>query len=72
MHQLSPSSLKFPMHNGMYSIKVLAKHLDTLVKNKQIQAWHPGPWVDWRHLEIEIGFDSLADAQRVELERGKW
>jgi hypothetical protein len=66
------TSVTFPIKNRMYGVNILAKHLNALVKGGQIQTWHPGRWIDWRHREIEIGFDSVADAQLAEMTRGKW
>ncbi len=46
----------------MFGVDSLARHLNTLVSDGRIGDWHPGPWTDWRHTAIEIGFDSVEDA----------
>lgn len=69
-HQVATSVI-FPIENRMYGANILAIHLNALVKSGQIQAWHVGRWVDWNHREIEIGFDSVADAQLAEATRNK-
>jgi len=70
--RLPLTSALFSMKNGMDSINILVKHLNALIKGRQIHAWYPGRWVEWRYSEIEISFYSLADAQRVGLGRVKW
>lgn len=51
----------------MFGVDRLAKRLNALVSSGQIHDWHPGGWVDWKHRAIEIGFDSVADAQVADL-----
>lgn len=53
----------FPIKNRMYGMNALAIQLNALVSSGKIGDWHPGRWVDHEHSEIEIGFDSAADAQ---------
>jgi hypothetical protein len=72
MQQQVANSVTFPIRNRMYGVNALAKHLNSLVKSGQIQAWHPGRWIDWSHQELEIGFDSAKDAQLAKLAQGKW
>ena len=61
--------LTFPIQNGMFGVDRLAKQLNALVSSGRIHDWHPGRWVDWNHRAIEIGFDSVADAQLADLTR---
>jgi hypothetical protein len=72
MQQNVPTTVTFAIRNRMYGVNVLAKHLNSLVKSGKIQGWHPGRWIDWHHREIEIGFDSAADARFAETTRGEW
>jgi hypothetical protein len=59
--------LTFPSENRMFGVDRLAKRLNVLVGTGRIHDWHPGRWVDWNHRAIEIGFDSVADAQLANL-----
>jgi hypothetical protein len=52
----------FPIANRMFGIDSLAKRLNALVSDSRIVDWHPGPWTDWGHTAIEIGFDTVGDA----------
>jgi hypothetical protein len=64
--------LTFPIENGMFGIDRLAKQLNALVSSRRIHDWHPGRRVDGNHRAIEIGFDSVADAQLADLMRRDW
>jgi hypothetical protein len=55
-------SVTFPIVNRMFGMDSLAKRLNALVSDGRIGDWHPGPWIDWEHTAIEIGFDSVGDA----------
>jgi hypothetical protein len=56
------STVTFAIENRMFGVDNLAKRLNSLVSDLQIGDWHPGPWTDWGHTAIEIGFDSVEDA----------
>ena len=57
----------FPVENGMFGVNHLAKQLNALVDSGRISDWHPGQWVDWNHRAIEMGFDSVADAELADV-----
>jgi hypothetical protein len=59
--------LTFSVENRMFGVDRLAKQLNALVNSGRIHDWHPGRWDDWTHRAIEIGFDSVADAQVADL-----
>lgn len=56
-------SVTFPIANRMFGMDRLAKRLNVLVKDGEIDDWHPGYWIDWDHTAIQIGFDSIEDAE---------
>jgi hypothetical protein len=55
-------TVTFPIVNRMFGMDSLARRLNALVSDGRIGDWHPGSWVDSEHNAIEIGFDSVGDA----------
>ncbi len=66
MSMIALTMVTFPIVDGIYGMDRLAKKLNELVRNGRIYDWHPGPWIDWDHHAIEIGFESAADAAVAE------
>lgn len=52
----------FPVRSGIFGVGRLATRLTALAASHEIGEWHIGHWVDWRHTEIRINFDTAADA----------
>ncbi len=52
----------FSVKGGIFGVARLADHLTRLVAHGDIAGWHPGDWVGWPHVAINIVFDSRADA----------
>lgn len=55
----------FPVSSGIFGVGRLATRLSALAANRQIGEWHIGHWVDWKHTEIRINFNTVADAALV-------
>lgn len=52
----------FSVSSGIFGVGRLATRLSALAANRQIGEWHIGHWVDWKHTEIRINFNTAADA----------
>lgn len=52
----------FPVSGGIFGVGRLATRLTELAASHQIGEWHIGDWVDWKHTEIRINFDTAGDA----------
>ena len=52
----------FPVRSGIFGVGRLATRLTALAANREIGEWHIGHWVDWRHTEIRVNFDTAAHA----------
>jgi hypothetical protein len=57
----------FSVKGGIFGVSRLADHLTRLVGRGAIAAWHPGDWVGWPHVAINIVFDTRADADFARL-----
>ncbi len=57
----------FPVRSGILGADRLARRLKALQADGQIGNWHVGHWIDWRHTEIRISFETGADASRARL-----
>jgi len=55
----------FPIDNGIYGVNSLATHLNALVEQDGISAWHLAGWTDWKHRAVRIDFASPEDARRA-------
>lgn len=63
MQNQSPFITTFAIDNGMYSVDILVKQLNSLVKIGLIHSWRTGEWKNWERADLNIEFDTAEDAE---------
>jgi hypothetical protein len=66
MTNLQVGEITFPVVGGIFGVGRLATMLEGLADSGQIGPWHVGHWIDFRHTEIRIQFDTGADGEVAE------